>query len=74
MQRRVENKMKDTQIHWHSTDEEIEAMTSEQAIELLEKQIAMGKNSNPHAMGPRKHMVKAFELAVEALRKECDML
>jgi len=60
--------MENTGIHWKSTDKEIEAMTTEQAIELLEKQIKMGKNSNPHAMGPRKHMVKAYELAVKALK------
>ena len=57
-------------INWHSSDKEIEAMTSEQAIELLENQINMGKSSNPHALGPRKHMVKAFELAVEALKAQ----
>jgi len=60
---------KETQINWKSSDEEIEAMTSDQAIELLEKQISMGKSSNPHALGPRKHMVKAYELAVKALEK-----
>jgi len=60
---------KETQINWKSSDEEIELMTFEQAIELLENQISMGKSSNPHALGPRKHMVKAFELAVNALRK-----
>jgi len=58
-----------TQIHWKSSHEEIEAMTYEQAIELLEKQIKMGKSTNPQALGPRKHMVKAYELAIEALRK-----
>jgi len=44
-------------------------MTYEQAIELLENQIKMGKSTNPQALGPRKHMVKAFELAIEALMK-----
>ena len=59
----------ETQINWKSSDEEIESMTSEQAIELLENQIKMGKSTNPQAFGPRKHMVKAFELAVKALEK-----
>jgi len=58
-----------TQIHWKSSDEEIKAMTYEQAIELLENQIKMGKSTNPQAAGPRKHMVKAYELAVEVLKK-----
>jgi len=58
-----------TQIHWKSSPEEIEAMTYEQAIELLENQIKMGKSTNPQAAGPRKHMVKAYELAVEVLKK-----
>jgi len=31
--------MKETQINWKSTDDEIENMNIEQAIELLEKQI-----------------------------------
>ncbi len=62
--------MKLTQINWKSTDEEIKNMTTEQAIELIENQIGMGKSKNPQALGPRKHMVKAYELAVEALRKQ----
>ena len=62
--------MKLTQINWKSTDEEIKNMTIEQAIELIEKQISMSKNlTSPNGWGPRKHMVKAYELAVEALRK-----
>jgi len=60
---------KETQIHWKSSSEEIEAMTYEQAIELLENQIKMGKSTNPQALGPRKHMVKAYELAIDALKK-----
>jgi len=29
----------------------------------------MGKSTNPQAAGPRKHMVKAYELAIDALKK-----
>ena len=59
-------KDKGTQINWKSTDDEIENMTIEQAIELIEKQITLGKSSGDFK--PRKHMVKAFELALEAMK------
>jgi len=58
--------MKETQIHWKSTDEEIENMTIEQAIELIEKQIALGESKGDFK--PRKHMVKAYKIAVDALK------
>jgi len=38
--------MKETQINWKSTDDEIDNMTIEQAIELLEKQIKLGESKN----------------------------
>jgi len=58
---------KETQINWHSSDKEIESMTYEQAIELIQNQINLGKSKGDYK--PRKHMVKAFELAVEALKR-----
>lgn len=60
--------MKETQINWNSSDEEIENMTYVQALELIEKQISLGKS--PGEYKPRKHLTKAFELAAEALRKQ----
>ena len=59
--------MKETQINWKSSDEEISDMTHEQAIELIQKQINLGKSSGDFR--PRKHLVKAYELAVRALEK-----
>ena len=58
--------MKEIQINWKSTDEEIENMTINQAIKLIENQITLGKSSGDFK--PRKHMVKAYELALEALK------
>ena len=58
--------MKETQIHWKSTDDEIENMTIEQAIELIEKQIILGESKGDFK--PRKHMVKAYKIAVDALK------
>ena len=58
--------MKETQIHWKSTDEEIENMTIEQAIELIEKQIALGESKGDFK--PRKHMVKAYKIAVDSIK------
>ena len=60
--------MKETHINWKSTDEEIENMTIEQAIELIQKQVNLGKSNGDFK--PRKHMVKAYELAVKALEKQ----
>ena len=58
--------MKETQINWKSTDDEIDNMTIEQAIELIEKQIALGESKGDFK--PRKHMVKAYKIAVDALK------
>jgi len=58
--------MKETQINWKSTDDEIENMTIEQAIELIEKQIILGESKGDFK--PRKHMVKAYKIAVDALK------
>lgn len=58
---------KETQINWHSSDKEIGLMTYEQAIELIQNQINLGKSKGNFK--PRKHMVKAYELAVEALKR-----
>ena len=58
--------MKETQIHWKSTDDEIENMTIDQAIELIEKQIILGESKGDFK--PRKHMVKAYKIAVDALK------
>jgi len=60
--------MKETQINWKSTDDEIENMNIEQAIELIEKQIKLGESKNVNSVGPRKHMVKAYKIAVDALK------
>jgi len=60
--------MKETQINWKSSDEEISNMTCEQAIELIQKQIDLGMSKGDFK--PRKHLVKAYELAVEALDKQ----
>ena len=60
--------MKETQINWKNSDEEINNMTYEQAIELIQKQINLGKSNGDFK--PRKHMVKAYELAVKALEKQ----
>jgi len=51
--------MKEAQINWKSSDE---------AIELIQKQIELGMSNGDFK--PRKHMVKAYELAVEALEKQ----
>jgi len=59
--------MKETQIHWKSTDDEVENMTIEQAIELLENQISPDRlkcDTNK----PRKHMVKAYKIAVNVMK------
>ena len=58
--------MKETQIHWKSTDDEIENMTIEQAIELLEKQITLRESKGDFK--PRKHMVKAYKIAVDSMK------
>jgi len=60
--------MKETQINWKSTDDEIDNMTIEQAIELLEKQIKLGESKNTNSVGPRKHMVKAYKIAVDSIK------
>jgi len=60
--------MKETQINWKSSDEEISNMTYEQAIELIQKQINLGKSNGDFR--PRKHLVKACELAVKSLNKQ----
>ena len=60
--------MKETQINWKSSDEEISNMTYEQAIELIQKQINLGMSNGDFR--PRKHLVKAYELAVKALDKQ----
>jgi len=58
--------LKETQINWKSSDEDIQNMTIKQAIELIENQITLGKLGGDFR--PRKHMVKAYELALEALK------
>ena len=60
--------MKETQINWKNSDEEINNMTYEQAIELIQKQINLGISNGDFR--PRKHLVKAYELAVNALEKQ----
>jgi len=60
--------MKECQINWKSTDIEIENMTYKQAIELIQKQINLGMSNGDFK--PRKHMVKAYELAASALEKQ----
>ena len=60
--------MKEMQINWKSSDEEVNSMTHEQAIELIQKQVNLGKSNGDFK--PRKHMIKAYELAVEALEKQ----
>ena len=60
--------MKETQINWKSFDEEISNMTHEQAIELIQKQINLGTLKGDFK--PRKHVVKAYKLAVKALDKQ----
>jgi len=59
--------MKETQIHWKSTDDEIENMTIEQAIELIEKQISPDRLKGD-TNKPRKHMVKAYKIAVDSMK------
>jgi len=60
--------MKETQINWKSSDEEVNSITHEQAIELLQKQINLGMSNGDFK--PRKHLVKAYELAVKSLEKQ----
>ena len=50
----------------------IELISERQCLEYMLKQIKMGKSLNSHAMGQRKHMIKAFELAVKALKIQID--
>jgi len=61
--------MKECQINWKSTDEEINNMTIEQAIEILESGI---KRSKSNDYGLRKHMVKAYEIAVKNMKINLD--
>jgi len=49
--------LKDTQINWKSSDEE---------INNIQKQIDLGNTKGDFK--PRKHLVKAYELALEALK------
>jgi len=58
--------MEETQINWKSTDDEVNNMTIEQAIELLEKQITLGESKGDFK--PRKHMIKAYKIAVDAMK------
>ena len=58
--------MKECQINWGSTDDEIENMTIEQAIELLQKQIILGESKGEFK--PRKHMIKAYKIAVDSMK------
>ena len=60
--------MKEMQINWKSSDEEVNSITHEQAIELLQKQINLGMSNGDFK--PRKHLVKAYELAVKSLEKQ----
>jgi len=59
--------MKECQIHWKSTDDEINNMTIKQAIELIENQISPDRLKGD-TNKPRKHMVKAYKIAVDALK------
>jgi len=59
--------MKENQINWKSTDDEIENMTIEQAIELIEKQISPERLKSD-TNKPRKHMVKAYKIAVDSMK------
>ena len=58
--------MKETQINWKSTDDEINNMTIEQAIELLQKQIILGESKGEFK--PRKHTIKAYKIAVDSMK------
>ena len=60
--------IKDTEINWHSSKEEIDTMTINQAIEILENHIAMGYSHSK--IKPRKHMTKALEIAVECMKNK----
>lgn len=53
-----------TQINMYSSKEEIEAMTNEQAAEIISKFCSSGKD---YDFSPRPHMAKANQLAVKAL-------
>ena len=59
--------MKETQINWKSTDDEINNMTIEQAIELIEKQISPDRLKGD-TNKPRKHMIKAYKIAVNSMK------
>lgn len=48
----------------HSTNEEVENMTFEEAKEIVERQIALGHNKGEYR--PRKHMTKALEIILNA--------
>lgn len=56
---------KETKINWKSNEKDIENMSIIQAIEILENHIKLGKSKGDFK--PRKHMVKALEIAVEQL-------
>jgi hypothetical protein len=55
-----------------ASDSEIHNMTANEAVEILQQQINMAivrkKNGN-HGCAPRKHMVKAFQIAQRAILK-----
>ena len=55
-----------TQINMYSSKEEIDAMTNEQAAEIISKFCTSGNNND---FSPRPHMAKANRLAVKALSK-----
>lgn len=57
---------KETQINWKSSKSEINQMTITQAIEILENQIELGKSQGDWK--PREHMIKAYEIAIKALK------
>ncbi len=54
-----------TEINMYSSDEKIENMSIEQAIEIIQKHVDLGHKSGEFK--PRKHMTKALEIALEAL-------
>lgn len=59
-----------TEINWRSSKQEIEDMTIEQAIEILQGQINLGKTKGDFR--PREHLTKALEIAVKCMKNNIE--
>lgn len=56
----------------HASDSEIRNMTANEAAEILQRQINMAivrKKNGDHGCAPRKHMIRAFQIAQRAIQK-----